>query len=93
MKSIATAFSPSVRHEDLSLGRASREICKVCYQVNAIGFSVPDETWIAVVPPEFRNRILCLTCFARLADEKLIPWDRDIRFWPVSMATHLGIVH
>jgi len=69
---------------------ASREICKLCYSVNAIGFTVPDDVWNAVVPAGCRTQIVCLRCFARLADEKLISWDSDISFYPVSLATHLG---
>jgi hypothetical protein len=24
---------------------------------------VPDDVWEAVVPPEYRNRVVCLSCF------------------------------
>jgi hypothetical protein len=69
---------------------ASREICKLCYQVNRIGFHVPDHIWQLVVPDGARQSVICLPCFTRLADEKLIPWDRQIELFPVSLATHLG---
>lgn len=68
----------------------SRELCKLCYHVNAIGFNVPDDIWRAVVPAAMRGSIVCLACFARLGDEKGIAWDQQIEFYPVSMATHLG---
>lgn len=81
----------AVGHGDPSLRRiASREICKLCYHVNAVGFSVPDQLWASVVPEHIRERVVCLACFTRLADEKLIAWDRDIQFWPVSLVSHLG---
>jgi len=67
----------------------TREICKVCWHVNAIGFSVPGEVWRAAVPKELQSRVVCLSCFTRMADEKLIPWDKHIQFFPVSLATHL----
>ena len=67
---------------------ASREICKLCYHVNAVGFSVPDDVWAAVVPEHVRDNVVCLACFTRLGDEKLIAWDQEIELWPVSMATH-----
>lgn len=67
----------------------SREICKLCFQVNPIGFSVPDEIWWQVAPSEYGLGIICISCFARLADEKLIAWDKNIKFYPVSMITHL----
>ncbi len=67
----------------------SREICKLCFRVNPVGFVVPDETWIAVTPPEYRSKVVCISCFAHLADEKLIPWDNQIQLYPVSMRTHI----
>lgn len=68
----------------------SREICKLCYRVNAVGFQVPDDVWMAVVPGKAAGLVVCLQCFTQFADEKLIPWDQRIEFFPVSMATHLG---
>jgi len=69
----------------------SREICKLCYHVNAVGFSVPDEIWDLVVPLHVRTAVVCLDCFVRLADEKCVEWDRDIQFFPVSLASHLRV--
>jgi hypothetical protein len=66
----------------------SREICKMCFWVNPVGFYVPDEIWLEAIPPEHRSSVVCISCFARLADEKLIPWDGQIQLYPVSMATH-----
>lgn len=71
----------------------SREICRICFRANPVGFRVPDSTWRAVVPEELQSKTLCLRCFTQLADEKLVPWDRQIQFYPVSMATHLGYVN
>ena len=69
----------------------TREICKICYRVNAVGFAVPDQIWNAVVPESFCHSVVCLSCFTRMADEALIPWDREIQFYPVSMSTHLEL--
>lgn len=71
----------------------SREICKVCYHVNPVGFYVPDEIWRSVVPEALRASVLCLACFARLADEKLIRWEQEIEFFPVSLVSHLRAVN
>jgi len=79
---------PDTVPEEPMLAVGSRETCKACYHVNPIGFHVPDDVWLAVVPECLQGRVVCVQCFARLADEKLIPWDRDIEFFPVSMATH-----
>lgn len=69
----------------------SREICRICFGANPLGFYVPDSVWDAVVPSELRQKVICFSCFARLADEKLIPWDEQIKFYPVSMNTHLFV--
>lgn len=69
---------------------ASRELCKLCHHVNAIGFRVPDSVWNSVVPGFIGGGIVCLSCFSRLGDEKMVPWERDIELFPVSLATHLG---
>lgn len=80
-------FLPSICHD-----HSSREVCKLCFEVNAIGFSVPDRVWLQVVPEHVRTRVVCLRCFVRLADEKLVPWDREIELFPVSLASHIGAV-
>lgn len=67
----------------------TREICKCCFQLNKIGFSVPDNVWEQSIPEQFRNSVLCLTCFTRFADEQLIDWDNNIEFYPVSLKTIL----
>ena len=65
----------------------TREICKLCYHVNRVGFSVPDEIWEFVVPEHLRRRVVCLQCFTRIADEKRVRWDKEIEFFPVSAVT------
>ena len=67
--------------------RDRRERCKLCGGVNRVGFHVPDEIWRAVVPEAVRHRVVCLGCFTALADAQLVAWDRDIRFWPVSLVS------
>ena len=68
----------------------SRQICKLCGHVSVIGFYVPDKIWNDVVPGFYRDQELCLSCFARLADEKLIPWDEYIEIVPPeSLYSHI----
>ena len=64
-----------------------RERCAACHHISPISFAVPDEVWNAVIHPQFVNSILCLSCFASRADEKMVRWCRDITFYPTSMAT------
>jgi hypothetical protein len=65
----------------------TREICKLCWRPIAIGFTVPDEVWEQVRHPAMLGDTMCLSCFVAMADEKLIEWDREIKFWPVSLRT------
>lgn len=69
--------------------KSSREICNCCWHVTTVGFAVPDEIWEAAVHPQLQGGTLCLACFTRLADERLIDWAADIEFHPVSAAEML----
>lgn len=62
-----------------------REICQCCSLTSAVGFTVPDTIWLAASGGRFR--VLCLGCFTTMADEARLPWDKDIRFHPVSLVT------
>lgn len=68
---------------------ATRERCGVCHNVSPIGFHVPDDVWLRAVPDYFRHTVLCLRCFTSFADERMLAWDREIEFFPVSLRTHL----
>ena len=70
------------------LDTTCREICKCCHNINCVGFYVPNDIWALVVPYEFFRKALCLDCFIRFADEKGIEWDKDIKFFPVSLYTN-----
>jgi len=72
MPSVTASFPPVGHDRPLSSG-LTREICKVCLKPSPVSFAVPDDIWMAVVPPQFHDKVLCLSCFIALADEKLIP--------------------
>ena len=67
----------------------SRETCKICFHANPIGFRVSDDVWRDVVPNEYLEKVVCISCFTRLADEKFIAWDNDIQLYPVSLCSHI----
>jgi hypothetical protein len=52
---------------------------------------VPDEIYKAAIRPQFRDGYICLECFVKEADEKLIEWDKDIIFHPYSGVTRMRI--
>jgi len=67
--------------------KTHREICSLCYEVERVGFWVPDEIWELAVHRSQINDIICLSCFTRLADERRVQWDEEIKFYPVSFIT------
>lgn len=54
------------------------QTCKVCGRWDKFDFTVPDDIWEAVVPPPFRNRVVCLSCFDDFAYEKGIDYAHSL---------------
>lgn len=69
-----------------------REICGLCHRVSPVGFWVPNDIWEAVVHSHYLHSIHCLSCFIERADEKLINWSKEIKFYPVSLRSHIDEV-
>ena len=40
-----------------------QQTCHVCQRPDKFDFHVPDDIWAQIVPPEYRNRVVCLGCF------------------------------
>jgi len=61
-----------------------RQRCKVCGRVDHINFHVPDAVWDKVVPLEFRNLVVCISCFDYFASARSVQYaehlDREIHF-------------
>jgi hypothetical protein len=68
---------------------STREMCKICGSIIRVGFHVPDDIWEKAIHPYHQNSAVCIKCFTARADEKMLPWDKNIEFFPVSMNTHL----
>ncbi len=62
--------------------KVQRERCICCEQDSPVGFTVPDEVWLAVAGQ--REGVYCLMCFAARADALNVEWAERIQFWPVS---------
>jgi len=73
-------------------GDLSREICKICGNVNTVGFNVPEDIWKIIIPTDKQNSVVCLSCFTKLGDQKMIEWDKNIEFFPVSLVVHLKLL-
>lgn len=46
------------------------EICTKCKRDQRIAWTIRDDKWNIIVPPEDKNRVFCFECFLTLADEK-----------------------
>lgn len=55
-----------------------RQRCKVCWCADGFNFNVPDAVWAAVVPEPLRSRVICLSCFDALAQEKGVEYSEHI---------------
>ena len=69
-----------------------REICALCHEVSRVGYHVPDDVWGAAIHAHWKDDIICLQCFTRIADEKGVEWDQGITFYPVSWITHIRTI-
>jgi len=49
-----------------------RQTCKVCGRPDKFNFQVPDDVWEAVIPPEYRNLVVCLGCFDDFASVRRV---------------------
>jgi len=54
------------------------QTCKVCGRRDKFNFSVPDEIWKEIVPPEYQNKVVCLSCFDDFAKEKNVDYSNSI---------------
>ena len=71
--------------------RLRRETCKRCWRENAVGFSVPNDVWRAVVPARHIENVLCLTCFDRYATARGVDWTaRGCDLYAVSGVRFTG---
>lgn len=62
------------------------EFCKLCGCEQRISWMVDDVLWNFVVTPVYHNKVLCLECFLRMADDKGILIRRsDINFQHIVM--------
>jgi len=55
--------------------RLQRQRCKVCWNADGFNFHIPDEIWVAVVPPDLRTHVVCLRCFDDFAAGKGINYQ------------------
>jgi hypothetical protein len=65
---------PPDKFVDAVIPPQQRQTCKACGRPDKFDFTLPDEVWAAVVPPELVNRVVCLFCFDEFAQAKQVPY-------------------
>ena len=48
------------------------ETCKCCTREQRIAWWTSDKLWTKVVITYYRDKVLCLECFLRMADDRLV---------------------
>ncbi len=64
--------------ETQNIARARQQKCKVCGCSDKFDFHVPDAIWEKVVPPRYRNKVVCLGCFDKFAFEKQVDYSDSL---------------
>ena len=58
--------------------------CKVCGRRTEIEFHVTDDVWARVIPPPYRNNVVCLRCFDSFASLRNVDYadaiDKELSF-------------
>jgi hypothetical protein len=55
-----------------------RQQCTVCGCEEKFNFHVPDDVWKKVLPSQYQNTVVCLSCFDNFAHEKNISYSRSV---------------
>ena len=57
------------------------ETCDCCTREQRVAWSISDGLWTKVVIKHYRNKVLCLECFLRMADDRQVRIKlQDIQF-------------
>jgi hypothetical protein len=62
----------------MKIPRERRQTCKVCRCSDKFDFHVSDEAWRNVVPEDYRNGVVCLSCFDRFAHEAGVTYHGEV---------------
>jgi hypothetical protein len=55
-----------------------RQECSVCGCEEKFNFHVLDEIWEKAVPEEYRNNVVCLSCFDNFAHERNVAYSNSV---------------
>lgn len=54
------------------------QICKVCGETDYFNFDITDDIWEQVAGEQFKNHVICLPCFDKLATKKNIKYVKHM---------------
>jgi hypothetical protein len=55
-----------------------RQTCAVCKCKDKFNFHVPDNVWGRIVPAEYQNKVVCLSCFDEFARKAGIDYSDSL---------------
>jgi hypothetical protein len=65
-------------HTESHFKGLKRQTCRVCNCQDKFNFQVPDDVWKKVVPAQYRNKVVCLSCFDELAREEHVDYSESL---------------
>jgi hypothetical protein len=81
-----TLVAPTLAREVDDMSRISqrdlahfkRQTCRVCKCKDKFNFHVADALWEKIVPGEFQNSVVCLSCFDEFARDRKIDYSDSL---------------
>jgi hypothetical protein len=67
-----------IRQRTSDFSAFKRQKCSVCRCDDKFNFYVQDEVWKAIVPRQYRNRVVCLPCFDEFARANDVDYSESI---------------
>jgi hypothetical protein len=55
-----------------------RQTCRVCRCRDKFNFHVPDEMWERIVPVQYQNKVVCLSCFDKFARQEKVDYSDSL---------------
>ena len=64
-----------IKHKSTIPRGFKRQRCRVCKCQDKFNFYVPDGIWREVVPHEYQDTVVCLSCFDEFARERNVDYS------------------
>jgi len=67
----------------------NQQTCKICGRPDKFDFNVPDDIWQMVIPKQYQNHVVCLTCFDDFACKANIPYHLQTLYFVGNKQTFI----